>query len=367
MAIPFVDLKRQSEGIEEELLRVIKEVSLSGQYILGPQLEKFEREMSQFLEVSHCIGVASGTEAIFLALKALGIGAGDEVITTPFSFIAGVETILAVGAAPVFADIDPKTFNIDPRSVETRITSKTKAVLAVHLFGIPADLGALQLICRKNKLFLIEDACQAFGSRYRGKPVGTFGEIGCFSFYPTKNLGGFGDSGMAVTLDDEIAVKIKVMRNHGSLNGEEPYSLGWNSRLDEIQAAVLRVKLKHVEQWNQERRLLAQTYRQNLSGTEVVCPDPTPDTEPTYHNFAIRSERRNTIREALTQAEIGTMIYYPKPLYEIPAVRRALSSPYPHLGEVEKICKEVLALPLYPGLTKPEIEKICQIVGDVTK
>lgn len=367
MAIPFVDLKRQSEAIEKEVLEAIAGVSRSGRYVLGPQLEQFEREVAGFLGVSHAVGVASGTEAIYLALKALGVSPGDEVITTPFSFIAGVEAILALKAIPVFSDIDPQNFNLDPTQIEKEITSKTKAVLVVHLFGNPANLGALQKLCQEKKLFLIEDACQAFGSRFEGKRVGTFGDLGCFSFYPTKILGGMGDSGMVVTSREDLAVKIKKFRNHGCLDGDDPHFLGWNSRLDEIQAAVLRIKLRHVDPWNRERRRLAGLYQEQLSDCRVKLPQTIPNGEGCFQSYTICSDLRDSIREALSAQEIDSMIYYPKPIYQIPAVREALSDLPRVLPKTESACREVLSLPLYPGLHEGELTEVCQVIREVAK
>jgi len=367
MEIPFVDLPRQSEIIEAEALHVIKQVYRSGKYILGPQLEALEGEVSDYLKTSNAIGLGSGTEALFLSLQALGIGPGDEVITTSFSFIAAAEMILAVGATPVFSEINPETYSMDPASLESLVNPKTKAVLVVHLFGAPADLNKIQAFCKNHDLFLIEDGCQAFGTNYEGKKVGTFGDMGCFSFYPTKILGGVGDGGMITTKNEALAMKLRALRHHGAQEGEGHQILGWNSRLDEIQAGVLRIKLKRLDSWIRERQSLAKLYQEGLQDTHIKTPNQAYGEDAIYQNYTIRSEKRDQIREVLSAEGIETMIYYPQPLYQIPAIRQQLIPPYPSLAKVEKVCEEVLSLPLYPGLTGAEVERVTQVLCDFEK
>ncbi|MDX1387264.1 MAG: DegT/DnrJ/EryC1/StrS family aminotransferase [bacterium] len=367
MKIPFVDLPRQSKALEAETLQAMGQVYRSGQYILGPQVEAFEGEISTYLQIPYSIGVASGTEAIFLALKALGIGPGDEVITTAFSFIAPTEMILALGATPVFADIVEETFSIDPASVEASISPKTKAVLVVHLFGAPVDMKSIGGICDRHKLFLIEDCCQAFGASYQGKKVGTLGDVGCFSFYPTKVLGGLGDGGLITTAHEDLANTLRALRHHGSRAGEEHYLLGWNSRLDEIQAAVLRVRLKFIDSWIMERKKLAKLYQKHLEPTKTKIPNPSYGEDAIYQNYTIRIKNREAVRKALNTADIETMVYYPRTLDQIPAVRRKLKSETPVLPKAEKVCEKVLSLPFYPGLSEAEVERVCQVLRDFEK
>jgi len=353
ITIPMVDLRPEIEAHWQEYMEAIGGVLRSGQFILGPNVEAFEREVAGYLGVRHAIGVNSGTDALVIALRALGIGPGDEVITTPFTFFATAEAISMVGATPVFVDIDPRTFNIDADLIEPAITERTKAILPVHLYGQAADMDPILDLARRYGLKVIEDAAQAFGGEYKGRKLGTRGDAGCFSFFPSKNLGGFGDGGLIATDSDEVADKARMLRAHGSRKKYYNETLGYNSRLDELQAAVLRVKLRRVEAWNVERRKIAGHYDELLVACEEIVP-PYHASYGThvYHQYTVRvlGGRRDEVKQKLAQAGIETMVYYPVPLHKLP--------PYAHLGETlpeaEGAAGEVLSLPIGPYLRLEE-------------
>jgi len=361
--IPMVDLKKAFDDIKEEVLDGLKEVLSSGRYILGPKVKELEREIAKFHGVSKAIGVASGTDALNLTMKALGIGKDDEVITTPFTFFATVETIIYQGAKPVFVDIDPHTFNIDPNKIEESITSKTKAIIPVHLFGMPADMPKIMKIAKKYKVTVIEDCAQAFGAEIKGKKVGSFGIAGCFSFYPSKNLGACGDGGMIITNSLEVSKTIMSLRNHGSDGNYIHNSIGYNSRLDEIQAAFLLIKMKKIRKYNELRRQKALFYT-SLLKNYVQCPIEKEGYYHIYHQYTIRTPLRDKIKNALYKQGISSVIYYPIPMH----LQKAISNYGYKKGDfpiAEKVSKEVLSLPIYPELSTEEQKKICEIIKKV--
>ena len=355
--IPLLDLQAQYRAIKPEVDRAIQRVLDRGQFVLGPEGEALEREVAAYCGVAHAVAVASGTDALELSLRALRVGPGDEVITTAFSFFATAEAIIAAGARPVFADIDVTSYNLDPDDVERRITRRTKAILPVHLFGHPCVMNRLMAIAKSHRLKVIEDCAQAIGARFRGRRVGSFGDAGCLSFYPTKNLGGYGDGGMVVTNNRALAEQIRLLRTHGSRVRYRHLLIGTNSRLDELQAAVLRVKLPHLDRWNDARRRLARRYtslitRQGLS--DVTPPDELPGSRHVYHLYSVRLRWRDRVRAVLARQGIASQVYYPETLPSQPALRGRRVS-YPH---AEALCRDVLSLPLYPGLTEQAIDRV---------
>lgn len=343
----FIDLKAQYQTIKPEINKAIQKVLNSGQFILGQEVEKFEQEIAKYLGVEYAIGVASGTDALLLSLIALDIKKGDEVITTAFSFIATANTIARVGAKPIFVDINPKTFNIDASKIQEKITKKTKAIIPVHLYGQVADMDAI----KKFKVPIIEDACQAIGAEYKNKKAGTIGNLGCFSFYPTKNLGACGDGGLVTTNNKQYAEKIKILRAHGAQQKYYHQEIGLNSRLDELQAAILGVKLRHLDKWNNQRIKNAKKYNKLLSKF-VITPDYKKGH--VYHQYTIRVKKRDKLKAYLEKHNIPIAIYYPVPLH--------LQKCFKYLGykkgdfpEAEKAAKEVLSLPIYIDDPEPVI------------
>ncbi|WP_141266636.1 DegT/DnrJ/EryC1/StrS aminotransferase family protein [Thermodesulfovibrio sp. Kuro-1] len=357
---PFIDLQAQYGNIKEEILKCINEILESSHYILGENVKAFEEEVKSYLGVSEAIGVASGTDALHLALKALNIGKGDEVITTPFTFFATVEAILYVGAKPVFVDIEKDTYNIDPEKIEEKITPHTKAIIPVHIFGAPADMLKIKEIAQKYNLKVIEDAAQAFGAKIGNKKIGSLGDVGCFSFYPSKNLGCFGDGGMVVTDNAEIAQKIRILRNHGSPGRYIHETVGLNSRLDEIQAGILRIKLRYIEEYNEQRRKKASLYTKLLSDA-VITPKEKDNNYHVYHLYSIRSIFRDKIKETLANHDIPSVVYYPLPLH----LQKALNFLGYKKGDFpvsETVSREILSLPIYPELPDDEVYEISQII-----
>ena len=363
--IPMVDLKRQYEEIREEILRDINEVFESSRYILGPKVKAFEDALAEFHGVTDAVGVASGTDALNLALKAVGITRDDEVITTPFTFFATVEAILYQGAKPVFVDVESNTFNIDPSRIEEVITPKTKAIVVVHLFGHPANMPEIMDIAKKHGLRVIEDCAQAFGAAINGKPVGTFGDIGCFSFYPSKNLGACGDGGAVITSDPALAERIRMLRNHGSRGSYIHETIGLNSRLDEIQAAVLSIKLKRIKKYNELRRKKASFYNWRLADV-VRCPVENSGFYHVYHQYTLRSPLRDRIKEYLNANGIAAVVYYPLSLHLQKALR-FLGYKEGDFPVSEKLSKEVLSIPIFPELTDEEQETICRTIKEALK
>jgi dTDP-4-amino-4,6-dideoxygalactose transaminase len=361
MKISMVDLKGQYVALKDEIDAAVHEVLESTQFILGPNVRALEEEVAAYCGVAHAIAVASGTDALHLALRAAGIGPGDEVITTPFTFIGTAEAIAYVGARPVFVDIDPHTFNIDPQRIEEAVTPRTRAILPVHLFGQPADLAPIAEICRRHDLRLIEDCAQSFGAEYGGRRSGAYGDAGCFSFFPSKNLGGYGDGGMVVTDDARIAEELRVYRNHGSRVQYHHSVIGYNSRLDELQAAILRVKLRHIDRFSERRRAHAAAYTERLAGAGVTPPREDGKGLHVFHQYTLQSEHRDVIREALAGAGIASAIYYPVPLHrqEVFAAEWA-GRTYPN---AEAAAQRVLSLPMYPELTEEQVARVCDVIG----
>lgn len=353
----FLDLKKQHSQIAKEIDFAIKRVFESGIFIGGEEVSNFEKEIASYCDIKFAIAVNSGTDAIFLSLKALDVKEGDEVITTPFTFIATAEAIANCGAKPVFVDIDPITFNIDAKKIEDKITKKTKALLPVHIFGQMADMDKIMKLSHKHKLSVVEDSAQAFGASYKGKMAGTIGHIGCYSFFPSKNLGAYGDGGMIVTNSKKTAEKIKLLKNHGS-SSKSKYKnliLGTNSRLDAVQAAILRVKLKHLNKWVEEKRKKADFYDKKLAMIKkIIFPKILANNLHTYHQYSIRvPNKRNDLHNFLKLIGIPTMIYYSLPLHLQPAFKY-LGYKHGDFPNSEKASKEILSLPLYPGLSQAE-------------
>lgn len=364
--IPFLDLKAQVQSIRTEADEAIARVLDSGQFILGVQGETLEREVAAFCGTKYAVAVASGTDALSLSLRASGIGRGDKVITSAFSFIATAEAIFSVGAIPVFVDIEPESFNLDPKGVEASVDASTQAILPVHLFGASAAMEPLMQIAEKHKLIVIEDCAQAIGAAIGGKRVGSFGHAGCLSFYPTKNLSAFGDAGMVVTNDAKILKKLRLIRQHGDSGGYQHQVLGTNSRLDEIQAAVLRVKLPKLDGWIQARRKRADIYREALKGIpEIQLPVENSGTTHVYHAFTVRVPKRDAVRKHLNEAGIGTQVYYPAILPSQPALRGLASGG--SFPEATLAAASVLSLPLYPELSDGNTQRVAQVLREAVK
>jgi dTDP-4-amino-4,6-dideoxygalactose transaminase len=361
--IQMVDLKRQYNLLKPEIDAAIQGVLDKSSFILGENVSLLEREIANYHGVSHAIGVANGTDALLLALKGCGIGAGDEVITTPFTFIATAEVIAQVNATPVFADILPETFNIDPKKIEDRITERTKAIIPVHLFGHAADMDPIVAIAQKHNLKIIEDCAQAFGAEYKGKKAGTFGECACFSFFPSKNLACYGDGGMVITESASIEKTIRMLRNHGSKIKYYHSILGYNSRLDEIQAAIVRVKLKRIDEFNSMRRKNADLYRKHIKREDINLPVEDRECKHVYHQFTIRSKKRDSLANALKENDISCAIYYPVPLHR-QEVFADLRQDTDELARSDEAAAEVLSLPMFPELSEQEIHLICDVINN---
>jgi dTDP-4-amino-4,6-dideoxygalactose transaminase len=364
--VPFLDLTRQYKRIEEEILSVQRTVFEKGRFILGEEVSSFEEEFARYCGVRYGVGVGSGTDALLLALKAAGIGEGDEVLTVSHSFIATALAISLSGATPVFIDIDPEPCTMDPNSLEDflnkrkrkgRGRGRVRAILPVHLYGHPAEMDAIMQIAGRYHLMVIEDACQAHGAEYREKKVGSIGVMGCFSFYPTKNLGAYGDGGMVVTNDKKYYERLRLLRCYGEKKKYEHILKGWNNRLDEIQAAMLRIKLKYLDQWNGERRKRALAYKRMLQNTKVVCPSEKEQIRHVYHLFVIRTKRRNSLQAFLKQKGIETLIHYPVPIH-LQKAYRELGYRRGDLPITERCSQEVISLPFFPEITEPEIEEV---------
>jgi len=360
MQIQMVDLKKQFAEIRDEVVAAVTDVLDSGQYVLGPRVRELEGKVAEYCGAKEAAGVASGTDALHLAIDALSIGEGDEVITTPFTFFATVEAILYVGATPVFVDIDLDTFNIDADKIEEKITSKTKAIVPVHMFGHPADMTKIMSIAGKHGLSVVEDCAQAFGASIEGKRVGSFGNAGGFSFYPSKNLGAVGDGGMITCGDAALMETIRALRNHGSRSSYKHESLGFNSRLDEIQAAILLVKFKRIDRYIEMRRKNAKLYDGLFAG-KITAPIERDGAVHVYHQYTIRSSRRDAIKEKLGEAGIASTVYYPIAVHLQDAVKD-LGYKRGDLPNAELAADEVLSLPMYPELEGEEISKIAEIV-----
>ena len=361
--IPFVDLKAQYDSIKDEIDEAIQNVLNNTSFIMGEELKKFEEEFARFCNVKYAIGVANGSDALILALRACGIGEGDEVITVSHTFIATAEAISNVGGKVVFVDIDPKTYTIDTSKIEGKISNKTKAIIPVHLYGQPANMDPIMRLAKKYNLKVIEDAAQAHGAEYKEEKVGSIGDVGCFSFYPGKNLGAYGDAGMVVTNNEEIAEGIKLLRNHGRINKKYEHEIeAYSSRLDNLQATILRVKLKYLNKWNDMRRKNAKRYNKLLSEMDdIIVPYEADYSKHVYHLYVIRAEGRDKLREELKSKGIATGIHYPIPLHLQPA--------YNYLGYkrgdfpvTEKASQEILSLPMFAELSDEQIEEIVKLI-----
>ena len=361
MAVPFIDLVSQHKTIRGDVLKTLNQVTTSQKFILGSYGRLLEEKIARYIGVRHAIGMASGSDALFLTLLALGVGEGDEVITTPFTFFATASSISRTGARIVFCDIDPKTYNLDPTKIEAVITPRTKAILPVHLFGLPCDMDAILSIAKCHRLFVVEDAAQSFGATYRKKQTGSFGDAGCFSFYPTKNLGGAGDGGMVVTNSKEIAHRLRLLRNHGQARKYYHEIIGINSRLDELQAAWLLVKIKYIDRWNEARRKHAAQYNEAFRDLPLKTPHIPKDSVSNYHLYSIQTERRDELSRYLTKSRIGNEVYYPLGLHLQPCFR---SLGY-HQGDfplTERVTQEILSLPMYPELNAKHKKETIQAV-----
>jgi dTDP-4-amino-4,6-dideoxygalactose transaminase len=359
----MIDLRRQHDALRDELLAKVQAMFASASFIGGAENEALEREIAAYLGVRYAVGQSSGTEAIHLALRAAGIGPGDEVITTPFTFIATANAICHAGAEPVFADIDPVTFNLAPDAVERAITPRTRAVMPVHLFGQPADMHALMPLARQHGLKVIEDCAQSLGASLGGTATGAFGDVATFSFYPTKNLGGCGDGGMTVTNSEEIAVRLRRLANHGVGAPQEYLEVGYNSRLDSLQAAALRIKLRRLDDWNAARRRIAARYDELLAGLPMQLPGTAPDRVHIYHHYTVLVDRRDEVAAALRERGIGSALHYPKPLHWQPAY--AGRFPGLSLPVAEAASRRCLSLPMYPELRDDELEQVAAALAGV--
>ncbi|MBW4516149.1 MAG: DegT/DnrJ/EryC1/StrS family aminotransferase [Timaviella obliquedivisa GSE-PSE-MK23-08B] len=363
-SIPAFDLTQQYKLIGEEVSAKTLEVLASGHYINGLTVERFEQQFASYVGTTHCIGCNSGTDALYLALRALDIGVGDEVITTPFTFISTAGMISAAGATPVFIDVDPQTFNLDLDQIEGAITPRTKAIIPVHLFGQPVDMTRLMAIAQFHHLWVIEDAAQAAGADWGGAKVGSLGHIGCFSFYPTKNLGACGDAGAILTQDGAIASRIRMLRNHGQQQRYSSEAVGINSRLDALQAAILSIKLNYLEGWNTQRRAIAERYDHVLSHLPGVTA-PKSLLGHVWHQYTlqIKGDRRDSVRQKLQAQGIGSMVYYPVPLHLQPVYANLGYQPG-QLPVSEQLAQEVLSLPMFPELSQEQQEQVLYALKD---
>ena len=359
--IPILDLQPQLAPLWPELEKAALEVLRSGQFIGGSQVEQFEREVAAYVGTKHAIGLGSGTDALVIGLRALGIGPGDEVIVPSFTFFATAETVSTVGATPVFADIEPGSFCLDPEDVRRKLTKQTRAIVPVHLYGHVADMDTLSALAAEHDLAVLEDAAQAIGARRGSRPAGSFGGAAAFSFYPSKNLGAFGDGGLVVTQDAELAERVRVLRNHGSPGGYVHQELGYCSRLDAMQAALLLVKLPHLERWNDERRAIAARYSAAFNELpEVEAPPVAHGTTHVFHQYTVRlpEARRDSVRTALESAGVRSVIYYPVPIHQMAPYAGSSAS----LPETERACREVLSLPIFPGLEQTAVDRVIAAV-----
>jgi dTDP-4-amino-4,6-dideoxygalactose transaminase len=364
--IPVLDLSPEIEMLWDELNAAFQDVVRSGHFIMGEQVSIFEAQAADYLGVKYVVGMNSGTDALVIGLRALGVEAGDEVITTPFSFFATAEAVSIIGASPVFVDIDPQTFNLDVSQVEAAITPRTKALLPVHLYGQAADLDPLLALAQKHGLKVLEDVAQAFSGQYKGRMLGTLGDAAAFSFFPSKNLGAFGDAGMFTTDNDEVAQTARMLRVHGSLKKYHNEVVGYNSRMDTIQAALLSVKLPHVDEFSAGRREAAQRYNsllENIPG--VIAPCEAPYAKHVYHQYTVRvlDSKRDRVQKRLHEAGISTMVYYPVPIHKLPIYANLNYS----LPEAERAAGEVLSLPIWPTITPAVQERVVEALGEAVK
>ena len=363
--ISICDTARQYQSLKAELDAAVLDSLASGRYIMGPNVKAFETEIAEYLGLEHAIAMNSGTDALHLALRALGIGPGDEVITTAFTFAATSEAVGILGGTPVLVDIEPGTFNLDVNKIAAAITTRTKAIIPVHLFGQPCDMGPILALASQHGLAVVEDCAQAMGATWQGRKVGTIGTIGCFSFFPTKNLGGAGDGGLCATADAAIADRIRMLRSHGWKKKYFQEVIGVNSRLDDVQAAILRVKLPHLDRWNAARRAIAAAYDRAFDPLrDVSVPGTLPETEPVFHQYTVRVQGRDLVAAALKTEGIETQVYYPYPLHLLP-IHAELGKGAGAYPEAERACSEVLSLPMFPELALDEQEAVIAAVKKV--
>jgi dTDP-4-amino-4,6-dideoxygalactose transaminase len=360
MKVPFLDLKSHHAPMLEEINAAIQEVIDSAAFAGGPFVTRFEEDFAAYCDARYAIGVGSGTEALWLVLLALGVGPGDEVITVPNSFMATAEAITYCGAKPVFVDVDEQTYNMDPAGLEQAVTTKTKAIIPVHLFGQPADMDPILEFARKRGLFVVEDAAQAHGAIYKGRKVGTLGDAGCFSFYPGKNLGAFGEAGAIVTNSDALQEKIRILRDHGQIRKYYHTMVGWNGRMDGIQGAILQIKLRHLEKGNDLRRSHAAHYDTALRGAEdIIIPFRASNVQHVYHIYAIRVQDRDEVMRLLTQKGVGSGVHYPVPIH-LQEAYSALGYKQGAFPIAERCATEFLSLPMFPELTPTQVETVVQ-------
>jgi dTDP-4-amino-4,6-dideoxygalactose transaminase len=365
--VPQLDLAAQYAAIGSEIRTAVERVMASQQFILGREGAALEQEIAKLCGVAHGIGLASGTDALILALRACGVQPGDEVLLPPFTFVATGSSVSALGAKPVFADIRPDTYNLDPSELQRRVTTRTRAIVVVHLYGLAADMDPVLAFARARHLPVIEDNAQAIGASYKGRRTGSLGDAACVSFYPTKNLGAYGDAGMVVTNSPELAARIRTLRNHGQSEKYRSTEPGWNSRLDEIQAAILRVKLRHLSNWQRARQFHAAEYNRLLSQIPGVMPPLAPQGyEHVYHQYTIRIEYRDALQKFLSERQIGSTIYYPYPLHLQPIYSSLGHKPgdFPH---AERAAQEVLSLPMYPELRNEQIARVVNAIAEFLK
>ena len=364
--IPLIDLKRQYASIKDEIDAAVQQTLAQGTFAAGRAVEAFEKDFAEYCDVRHCIAVNSGTSALHLAMIAAGIKPGDEVITTPFTFVATAWAISYVGATPVFVDVEPGSCAIDVDKVVRCIGPKTRAILPVHLYGQMADMEPLDEICRRHGIMLIEDAAQAQGAEYRGRRAGSQGKIGCFSFYPTKNLGACGEAGALTTNDDLMAARLRSLRDHGQIEKYRHEELAYNYRMDEMQGAILRAKLRHLDAWNSARSTIAAKYLRRLAEAPITLPTEAPDRRHVWHQFVLRSPGRDALREKLAANGIATGLHYPIPLHLQPAYQNLNHS----LGDfpvAERLAKECLSLPMFPELRETETDRVCDTIISSTR
>jgi len=363
MTVPLLDLKAQYQTIRPDVDAAVRGVLETARFIGGPEVSGLEQEVARYSQCAHAVGCASGTDALLLSLWALGVGPGDEVITSAYSFFASAGVIANNGATPVFADIDPRTYNLDPLKLEAAFTPRTKAVVAVSLYGQCCDIPAIKAVCDRHQAFLVEDAAQSIGSEWEGKRSGSMSDFGCFSFFPSKNLGGAGDGGMVVAQSQELADKVRLLREHGSKPKYYHAIVGTNSRLDALQAAILRVKLRHLDRWSEGRAHNAALYNNLFEGSRVVRPHHDPRTRHIYNQYVIRVPKRDELRKFLTERTIGNEVYYPVPLH-LQKCFAALGYKEGDMPNAEAAAQETIALPVYPELTEEQIRYVAATVRE---
>ena len=361
-AVPFLDLSIEFRRLEAEWLDAIRESGATGRFIMGPQVAGFEREAAEYLGVERAVAVANGTDALWLSLRALQIGPGDEVITTPFTFFATAEVISQVGATPVFVDVRENTFNLDEDQIADRITPNTRAIVPVHLFGRPLDMDKIAALAQTSRLAVVEDCAQAFGARWGDAAVGSMGDTGCFSFYPTKVLGCYGDGGMVATRRADVAARIRHLRDHSAVAAYIHDGVGHNSRLDEIQAALLRIKLRAIDSALAERRRVASRYAERLDGLDVVLPSPSADGDHVFNCYTVRVADRDHVRQKLSDQGIASAVYYPQPLHRQP-VYESLGNRSGALPVSESVCRQVISLPIFPDMTTAQVDHVCAVLA----